>query len=148
MKGIIKIMGVALLVTAIAIPVWAGGERGMVRGKGMRGFGGGEFPQSNLTPEQQTQMRELHKKYLDEISEMRNEMMKKSIDLNSALNGSKPDAKKAKAIQKEISDLRAKLAQARIDYIIEAKKINPDARFGGPGMGGMKGIMNRPFFRH
>lgn len=132
MRGIIKIMGVALLVTTIATPVWAW-ERGMGRGRVMRGFAGGEYQTGNLTEEQRNRMRELHKKFQDETSDMRNEMMKKSIDLRAVLNDSEPDIEKAKAIQKEINDLRAKLAQVRIGYIIQAKKINPDARFAGRG---------------
>jgi Spy/CpxP family protein refolding chaperone len=137
MKGIIRIMGVALLITAMAVPAFAW-QRGMGRGKGMRGPGYSECPVINLTDEQKTQIQEIHKKYLDETSGIRDEMMKKSIDLRSVLNSSEPDAKKARAIQKDISDLRAKLAQARIDYMIDAKKICPDARFGR--IGGMTGM--------
>jgi zinc resistance-associated protein len=56
------------------------------------------------------------------------------------MNTSNPDLEKAKALQKEISDLRGKMGQERIKQFAEERKINPDARFGmGWGRGGMKG---------
>ena len=42
---------------------------------------------------------------------------------------------KAKAIQKEISDLHAKLEQKRMDMYFELIKINPDIKF-WKGIGG------------
>ncbi len=145
MKGIIRIMGVALLITAMAVPAFA--QRGMGReGKGMRGPMRGEFLRGDLTDEQVTQLQELRDKYLDETSGIKDEIAKKAIDLRAVLNEEEPDAKKAKAIQKDISDLEAKLDQARIDHIIEAKKINPDCPLYGRGMmGGMRGFGPGPF---
>ena len=56
--------------------------------------------------------------------------------MNTLLNAPDPDAEKAKALQKEIIDLRGKMAEKRLDFRLEARKINPDARFGrGYGKG-------------
>ena len=64
-------------------------------------------------------------------------------ELNRLFNSEKPDAEKAKTLQKEISDLRAKMAQARIDFELEERKIAPQGnnrrgygRGYGPGMRG------------
>jgi hypothetical protein len=54
------------------------------------------------------------------------------------------DAGKAKTLQKEICDLKAKLSQAQIQFEIEERKINPDPPMGmgyGTHMGDMACIM-------
>ena len=52
------------------------------------------------------------------------------------LNSSTPDLEKAKALQGEISDLRAKLDEERLSYELEARKITPEPRSGkGYGRG-------------
>jgi len=89
---------------------------------------------SNLTTEQREQIEKLHKKFREDNADTIKQLMTKRFDLNTALNSDKPDLEKAKAIQKEISDLNAKLAQKRIDLYMEVRKINPDSKFGG-GMG-------------
>jgi zinc resistance-associated protein len=67
-------------------------------------------------------------------------MVAKRSELNILMNTSNPDLEKAKALQKEISDLKGKMGQERIKLFAEERKINPDARFGkGWGRGGIKG---------
>ncbi|MGE5839787.1 MAG: hypothetical protein ACM34H_07610, partial [Deltaproteobacteria bacterium] len=67
-------------------------------------------------------------------------MAAKRSELQILMNTSNPDLEKAKALQKEVSDLKGKMGQERINLFAEEKKINPDARFGmGWGRGGMKG---------
>jgi len=145
MKKIIKITGITLLIAVLAVPalVWAQG----------RGRGGAQRVNkivqerlANLTPEQQEklkELKELRKKFTNKTADTRNEMMKKYIDLRAIIQSDKPDVGDAKAIQKDISKLQAKIAQARIELIIEAKKIAPDRPFGrgfrkGAGMRGMR----------
>jgi len=103
----------------------------------------------NLTEEQRSQLDKLSQKFYDESAQVRNKIRSKSAELNTLLTSPNPDAEKAKALQKEISDLKAKLAQKRIDFRLEARKIAPELRFGrgygrgygshmrgyGPGMG-------------
>ena len=143
MKKMKKITGITLLVMALAIPVFAWGP-----GMG-RGFGPGRncdnCPKNNLTAEQQEKMDSLHKTYQDKTTDARNEIMKKQIDLNAEINKDNPDLKKAKAIQKDINELQAKINDAHLEFIIEAKKVNPDMPFGkgtrmGKGMKGMPGM--------
>ena len=129
MNRIKKITGITLIAIAIALPVFAWGP-----GFGM-GFGSGPCINCDncgkrLTAEEQDKMDELTKSFEDKTSGVRDEIIKKQIDLNAVIESDKPDLNKAKAIQKEINDLQAKISDAHLEFIIEAKKINPDMGFG------------------
>jgi Spy/CpxP family protein refolding chaperone len=135
MKRVITVIGIIVLVGAFAVPASAH-DRGWGKGPGMMGYQG-KAPgrdygrgNENLTEEQRSQLDELRKKFFDKTSELRLEVGKKSLELNSLMTSSDPDAEKATALQKEVSDLRAKLAQERITHQLEVRKIAPDARFG------------------
>ena len=147
MKKALTIIGIMVLVAAIAIPVMAQGP-GQGRGRMMQGYGPGDpanCPRhgawdDKLTDEQRTQLDKLHQKFFDETAAVRSQMVSKQSELNILMNTSNPDLEKAKALQKEISDLKGKMGQERIKLFAEERKINPDARFGmGWGRGGMKG---------
>ena len=129
MKRIKKITGIALIVIATALPVFAWGP-----GFG-KGFGSGpcmncDNCSKRLTAEEQEKMDALTKGFEDKTTGVRDEIIKKQIDLNAVIESDAPDLKKAKAIQKEINDLQAKISDAHLEFIIEAKKINPDMGFG------------------
>jgi len=152
MKKTLTIIGTVLLVAAIAAPVLA---RGPGWGKGHHGPGywkGGPgycCQDSSLTEEQRDQLDRLHQKFYDETVQLRNEIRSKRGELNRLLNFATPDAEKVKALQKEISELMAEMAQKRIDLKLEVRKIAPEVQFGrgygkgyrshmrghGPGMG-------------
>jgi zinc resistance-associated protein len=147
MKRALTVIGIMVLVAAIAIPVLAQGP-GAGRGRMMQGYGPGD--QTNcprhgawddkLTDEQRTQLDKLHQKFFDDTAAVRSQMVAKQSELNILMNTSNPDLEKAKALQKELSDLKGKMGQERIKLFAEERKINPDARFGmGWGRGGMKG---------
>jgi len=147
MKRALTVVGIMVLVAAIAIPVLAQGP-GAGRGRMMQGYGPGDPPNcprhgawdDKLTDEQRTQLDKLHQKFFDETAAVRSQMVAKRSELQILMNTSNPDLEKAKALQKEINDLRGKMGQERIKLFAEEKKINPDARFGmGYGRGGMKG---------
>lgn len=147
MKRALTIIGIVVLVAAITIPVMAQGP-GTGRGRMMQGYGPGEpgdcprygARDDKLTDEQRTQLDKLHQKFFDETAAVRSQMATKHSELMILMNTSNPDLEKAKALQKEISDLRGKMGQERIKLFAEERKINPDARFGmGWGRGGMKG---------
>ncbi len=129
MNTIKKIAGITLIVMAVTLPVFARGT-----GFGM-GFGPGpDYGCYNcgnrLTGEEQDKMDALIKGFEDKTAGVRDEITKKQIDLNAVIESDEPDLKKAKAIQKEINDLQAKISDAHLEFIIEAKKINPDMGFG------------------
>ena len=147
MKRSLTFIGIVILVAAIAIPVMAQGL-GAGRGRMMQGYGPGDpvnCPRhgawdDKLTDEQRTQLDKLHQKFFDDTAAVRSQMVAKHSELSILMNTSNPDFEKAKALQKEISDLRAKMGQERIKLFAEERKINPDARFGmGWGRDGMKG---------
>jgi zinc resistance-associated protein len=143
MKRLVTILGIVLLVGAIAIPVLANGH-GWGRGRHMMGHSGdhrGYGYESGrgyetLNEEQRSKLDTLHQKFYDETTQLRNEIWSKSGELNVLLDSTNPDVDKAKALQKEISELRTKLDQVRINLELEANKINPDLRLGrGYGRG-------------
>ena len=146
MEKMKRITGIALLAMILALPVFAWGPDKGYGGMG-RGFGKGPCRNCDncpfsLTEEQQTKLDELHKIFQDKTTDARNDIMKKQIDLNAEINTDNPDLKKAQAIQKDIDDLQEKINEAHLEFIIEAKKINPDMAFGkGRGTGrGARGM--------
>lgn len=154
MKKLITITGVVLLACAIALPAFARGPGGMGKGMSGQGYSQGDplnYPRGGavnpkLTDEQKTQLQKLHQKFIDDTATTRSQMIAKRGELQTLMGTSNPDASKLKAIQKELSDLQAKMAQDRITMQLEVRKIDPDARFGmgfgpqgkggGPGKGG------------
>lgn len=142
MKRLMTIGAVVLVVTALARPAlargpgWGRGEMGYGRGYGCPGSGAGD---QNLTAEQRTQIDAIHKKFFDNTAPMKGQIWAKQGELQALMSSPNPNADKAKALQKELSDLRAQMAQERLTLQMEERKINPDARFGywgGQGKGG------------
>jgi zinc resistance-associated protein len=137
MKRLIVLFGVLVLMGAVAVPVLAHGP-GWGRGPHMGWWGGpgygycGDYgPEAgNLTEEQRTKLDSLNKKFYDETDQLRNEMWTKSRELSALLNSANPDADKARALQKEITGLRDQLAEKRLNFELEERKIAPDARYG------------------
>jgi zinc resistance-associated protein len=152
MKRLATIFGVVLLAGAIAFPVFAWGPGGDW-GHHMMGYWGGNpgyvGGYESLAPEQRSQLDALNQKFYDESADLRSQLWSKSSELDSILNSAHPDLEKAKAFQKEIGELRAKLDEKRFNYELEARKIVPQKQRGedyaggygypmegfGPGMG-------------
>jgi len=143
-KRWITIGGIALVVSALAVPAFARGPGwgDGPCGRGARGGGpgyncpyDGDGWGQNLTDEQRSQLDGLYKKFYDDTAQLRNELWSKTGELRTLMSSPNPDAAKAKALQKEVSDLKAKLAEQRLNLQIEEQKINPDARFRGRGYG-------------
>jgi zinc resistance-associated protein len=146
MKRVLTAAGIITMVAALAVPVLAQGP-GMGRGRMMQGYGPGSTGDQprygswaeKLTDEQKAQLDKLHQKFFDDTAQLRSQIAAKHSELNILMNTSNPDVQKARSLQKDLSDLKAKMAQERINLQFEVRKINPDARFGmgfGRGMGG------------
>ena len=150
MKKITSIVGITLLSALLIVPaaVWAHGW-GWGGGHMVGNWGGGPgyYDQddrgyaSTLTREQQDRLTDLDRKFYDEARDLRDKLWSRSAELNALLSETNPDSSKVSNLQKEISDLRAKLDEKAINHELEARKIAPDARFGGgygygPMMGG------------
>lgn len=148
MKKLTSIAGITFLSLLFIVPVaiWAHGwgmGGGHMMGNWSRGHGYYDRDNrgySTLTKEQQERLTELNRKYFDETKELRDKLWSKSDELNALLSETNPDSVKASKLQKEISDLRAKLDEKALNHEIEARKIAPDRRFDdGYGYGHMMG---------
>jgi zinc resistance-associated protein len=155
MKKLTIVLSGLFLVTILAASAfswdhhWRGG--GHMMGSWGRDYDRGPYNNGygDLTEEQRTKLTELDKKFYDETAELRDDLWKKSTELNSILNNENPDIEKAKALQKEISDLSAELDSKGLEYQVEVRKIVPETRYSrgygrgyghhkwgpGPGMG-------------
>ena len=151
MKKTATIVGIILLAGLIAYPVFARGPGwGWGPGHPMMGYGGGfqggycgyggyggyGGGYATLTQEQQKELDQLYQKFYGDTVDLRNQMGSKSAELDALLNAPAPDIEKAKTLQGEISDLRAKLAENRLELELKARKIAPDTQRGWGYFGG------------
>jgi zinc resistance-associated protein len=91
-----------------------------------------------LSPEQQDQLKALHQNFIDKTASKKMELTAKKTNMSILLNTSSPDAAELKKLAGEIADLKAEIMEKRIDFMLNAKKVAPDFRFGpNAGFGGM-----------
>ena len=134
MKKLVTILGILVLVGVLTAPVFAHrwGRGGNYGGPGWSESG--EY--GNLTESQQTELEKLEQSLFNDTVKLRDQIWNKSAELNTALNAADPDAKKVRTLQREISGLKAKMSEQRINFELEARKIAPNARSGrGYGRG-------------
>jgi len=96
------------------------------RGETGRGSGPGWWPNAqglNLSEEQQKSIDSLYQAFRKDSASLQNKIGQKQLELNSLLLQPDPDAEKAAALQKEISDLQAQFNEKRINYQLDARKI-------------------------
>ena len=138
MRKILMTLGILFMVGILAAPVFAhrwgwGGEDGPSGGPG---YGPCYLEGGNVTESQQMELDKLYESFVKDTDKLREEIWNKSSELDTLLDSTNPDANKVKILQKEISNLQAKMADKRVDYELQARKIAPDARFGsGYGRG-------------
>jgi zinc resistance-associated protein len=126
MKKGMMVLGIGLLIVSVALPVMAWGPGCWEYGRGSRG----------VAPEQRTKLDELYTKYDKETADLRNDIRAKSGELDQLLSQEEVDSGKVKSLQKEISGLKAKMADSRLEYELEARKIAPEGGTArGYGMG-------------
>ena len=139
MKRIATVLGVTVLIAALAVPALARG-----RGWGRTGSGWGDsgtcgrydrgYGNTNRAPYGKANPSD--QKFLDKTADLRNQIRSKSYELNTLLNSTEPDIEKARSLQGEISELRAQMDEKQLEYNIETRKNDPDASYGkGYGMG-------------
>ena len=152
MKKLITVLGVLLLVGVMAYPVfargpgWGGGCSGWGSGGGQGG--GPENCWRNqggnpaLAPEQQKELNNLDQKFFNETSSLRNNIWNKQNEMTQLLNGENPDTAKLQTLQKELSTLKSQMADKRLAYRLETRKVAPQGTYGGGygrGRGGYGG---------
>lgn len=146
MKKTVIISGCLMLLVVLTHPVFSGDSRS----DGEHPMYGdhsetGEHWQNHgmngkLNQEQRSRLNSLHSRFVDETAGLKNQIRDRSTELNNLLQMRDPDLRRARALQAEISDLRAKLDQEQLNYRIESRKITPmadDSRgYGSHHMGG------------
>ncbi len=134
MKKLLGTLGILVLAGVLAAPVFAHRWGGRSTGFGYRWDDGGRY--TNLTESQHAELDNLEQKFFDDTAKLRDEIWAKSAELNAALNSADPDAKKVRTLQKEISALKAKMGEERVNFELEARKIAPSSGYGrGYGRG-------------
>ena len=134
MKKLVTIIGILVLVGVLTAPVFAHrwGRGGNYGGPGWSESG--EY--GNLTESQRAELEKLEQSFFNDTAKLRDEIWNKSAELNTALNAADPDAKKVRTLQREISALKAKMSEHRVNFELAARKIAPNARSGqGYGRG-------------
>ena len=139
---------VLLMAGLLIIIMAAGASADMGRGSGFRGQGhygpgwhhdgygaSGRGAFSNLSEEDIKKLDEERRAFFEDTKDLRRAVYQKRLELASEMAKQNPEAARAAAIQKEISDTKAQLAQKHLDHLFRVRKINPDLgmEFGGGG---------------
>ncbi len=95
--------------------------------KGCRAGVGG--PMANLTEAQQTQLKALHQKFIDETAETRAAMRAKKDEMRILMQTSAPDEQRLVDLANQAGDLQKAMMVKRINFALEAKKIAPEIDF-------------------
>ncbi|MBC8246153.1 MAG: periplasmic heavy metal sensor [Deltaproteobacteria bacterium] len=144
MKKFLVIVAVISLV-GVGATAFAGWGRGSY-GPMMHGRGWGAYGTERLSDEEYKQLEELNEAFFKETGELQRSIYGKELALRSEMIKENPDPKIAADLQKEISDLESRFDQKRLEKRLEMQKINPYARRGYMGRGGMgPGYMNRGY---
>ena len=124
-----------------------GHHRGMHQGQGwqFRGYGGpGSGAFDNLSEDEIKKLDAERTTFFEATKDLRRKVYQKRLELASELAKENPDAATAAALQKEISDFKAQMAQKHLEHILRVRKINPDLARGFLGGGHMgPGMMHR-----
>ncbi len=86
-------------------------------------------------------MHELETKFYDETEQLRRALWEKNRELNILLESPDPDTAKARALNKEIVELRSEIDAKSVEYKRQANEIGLDTRRQGSarGFGGFFG---------
>ena len=138
MKRLVITLAIGLLITALAIPVFARG-RGWGRGGHMGGFWGGgpgscgqvDRGYGYQNPVERSPQDQRDKEFYRDTATLRDQIRSKSAELDAVLNSPNPDPEKARSLQRDISRLQAKLDEKRLNDELEARKGAPKGSYGG-----------------
>jgi len=137
--SIIGIVGFAATAFAGWGRGWGGGGYCQGQGPGWsRGGGGAPGYQGNLNDQDIDKLNKERQAFFEDTRQLREQLYQKELELRSELAKQDPDAAKAAALQKEVSDLQGQLNQKRVEHRIKMQKENPDFfadRGYGPGYG-------------
>jgi hypothetical protein len=90
-----------------------------------------------LSEDEVKKLDEARKAFFDATEELRGSIYEKEVELGNELAKADTDAEKVIALQTELSELRAKFDQERVQHLIKIKEINP--KLGRNFQGGIRG---------
>ena len=135
MNNILKkilIAGVSIALTIFSINAFAHSERGW----GHHGWGHygihhqeGYYPgnANRMSPEEYEKFEQKREAFFRETQGIRDELFEKNRELDNELAKAEPDAARASQLQKDISALQSQFDQKRIEFMVEMRKLNPNA---------------------
>jgi len=138
----------AILLLGLGTPVFAHRDKGCGYQGAMqygqerhhRGYGGpGKGMFGDLSEDQIRKLDEEHLAFRQATQAVRQQIYQKKLELASEVAKQQPDVAAAAALQQEVSDLLAQLAQRHLEHFLRIQKINPDLGRGGPMGFGMMG---------
>lgn len=115
---------------------WAAGPQGY----GYQGYS------DNLSDEEIAKLNKERQAYFEATEELREQLYQKELELRSELAKPEPDAQKAAGLQKDISELEARLNQKHLDHRIRMQKEFPRFGYRGYGYGSMGRGMGRGMY--
>jgi zinc resistance-associated protein len=128
---------IAITIGLIAVVALLGyGSTALAHRGGRPGYGYGPGAcWSDLNDQQVEQLKSQRKAFFDATQDLRQQIYEKQAQLRDELAKPTPDQGKAAQLQKELSELNGQFDQKRLEYMIEAKKIDPELgnRYEGRG---------------
>ncbi|HKL00318.1 MAG TPA: periplasmic heavy metal sensor [Desulfotignum sp.] len=123
----------ALLVTGFMATQafsWGQGNRmgGYGHGTNCPGIDRGGW--QDLSKPQQDELSAIHQKFIDDTYEMRVSRMQKHNEIRLLMETSAPDRAALTRLTEELSDITRQIQENRIDFMLAAKKVAPELRFG------------------
>lgn len=88
---------------------------------------GGWCLESDLTDEQRRQLADLRQAHISATAALRREIRATRLALRAELAKAEPDGEAARALQEELSGLKARMDQERLEHVLAARKISPAA---------------------
>jgi Spy/CpxP family protein refolding chaperone len=105
-------------------------RRGEMRGNAKLQHGAKGLGADALSEEQTEKLKAERTAFQTATRDLKMELKSKRLALQSELVKKEPDAKAARALQKEISSLTAELAMKRLEHVLEMKEIAPYSGMG------------------
>ena len=144
MKAIFKstplIVATLILLLGIADTATAGRGMGYGHRGGYSGYTG------DLSEDDIKTLNKERQAFFEATRDLRQDVYRKELELQTELAQKNPDAKKAATLQEDISKLGSEFDQKRLDHMMNMRKIVPEAGMMGPGMmSGDDGDWNCPY---
>ena len=116
-----KYIGIALI-TLLCLAGAASAQARWGRGNCQMDWAGNQ-PGLNLTQDQTNAFNDLQSKHVGEVSSVRQAIIQKQLESDRLFLDASPDSAKLTALQKEISALKAQVAEKSLSYQLHARKL-------------------------